>query len=1220
MLSGRIIPLSDKNSGKIRRWKQSFLPVLFLFPFISFLFAQESEIKFSRLTIEDGLSQNSVQCIVQDQAGFIWLGTTEGLNKYDGRSFISYLYEPDNPNSLSENNIRALYLDHSGILWIGTGDGFNRLDPATMEFTRLLYDPDDPRSICDDSIRCIHKDRQRVMWIGTEGGLSRFNPTSNRFENFIHQPDDPDSLSHNYVTSIYEDQIGTLWIGTLGGGLNILDRETGKFTRLKNDRKDPASLSDDAVHCVYQDRSGILWIGTENGLNQFKPDNKNFTRYFHKPGDPKSLSSGWIMVVFEDSSGAFWVGIEGGGLNRFDRATGEFTVYQARPENPSSLSDNRIYSLFEDRTGMLWIGTWNGGVSLLNRYSKRFVHYKNIQNDPNSLSDNIVYAIREDSFGLLWLGTSNGLNRYDKGSGHLTRYYHDPHNPFSISDNGIFSIVEDAAGDLWIGTRNGGLNRYLRDENRFIPFRHNSNDSNSLSYDAVWTLCIDHLGEIWAGTGGGGLNRFNPQSGKFIRYRHRGDDPFSLGHDFIAALLEDRSGAMWIGSEVGGLSRFDRETGHFQNYLHNDNDTSSLSHNYVMVILEDSLGAMWLGTGNGLNRFDRQTEKFLHFSMKDGLPNNTIYGLQEDDQGYLWISTNKGLSKFDPRALTFKNFDNKDGLQSNEFNAGAYYKSPKGELFFGGVNGFNSFFPDQIRDNPNIPPVVLTDFKVMNQAVPIGREMQGRIILQKCITYTDNLVLSHKDRVFSFEFSALNYMHPEKNKYAYIMENFEKEWTQAGTRNFVMYSNLPPGDFVFRVKGSNNDGLWNEEGISLHIKVTPPFWQTAWFRVVGIFTGLFFIIAVFQLRTKSIRRRNVELEQRVEARTIELQQEIKERRRVEKEIEKRQKYLESVLHGAPEAIVTVDADHHIIEWNPGAEKIFGYTRGEVLGKDLNNFVSRSEVWEEAMTLTQKALKGERVPPQETIRYRKDGVPRNVIVAGSPIRIGGELQGVVVVYSDITERIRAEESIKASLVEKEVLLKEIHHRVKNNMQIISSLLNLQSAHIKDQQALELFRESKDRVRSMALIHEKLYRSQDLARIDFKEYIHSLATSIFQSYKAEPTKINLDIRIKDIFLPVDKAVPCGLVMNELLSNCLKYAFPATWKGQAKIEIGLRKMNGNMIELMVKDNGIGLPQELNFRKTGSLGLHLVVILGEGQLEGEIDVERQKGTTFLLRFKSES
>ena len=789
-------------------------------------YAQKNEIKFERISIEDGLSQNGVNCILQDSQGFLWFGTGDGLNKYDGNNFLAiYRHDPDKPNTLSNSDIQVLYEDQSGILWIGTREGLNRLVPSDSEGSHLI------------------------------------------FMRYKHNPNNPNSLSHDYVTSIFEDSSGMLWIGTRGG-LNRLvpsDSEGSPpiFVRYKHNPIDSNSLCNNEVTSILEDQSGKLWIGTRNGLNMLVPSANEysppiFTRYLHNPDNPNSLSNSYVQSIYEDRSGILWIGIWGGGLSRFDPDKKTFTHFVNDPLDPQSLSDNGVYSIYEDRSGVLWVGTV-GGLNKFDKEKNKFKHWVNEPGNPNSLSSKRVFSIYEDRSGVLWVGTVSGLNRFDREQNNFTYWVNEPSNPDSLSYNYVASIYEDRSGVLWIGTSGGGLNRFDREKGQFMHWVNEPGNHKSLSSNYVRTIYEDRTGNLWIGTDGGGLNRFDQEKGQFTRWIHEPGDPYSLSNDRVRSIYEDQSGVLWIGTFGGGLNRFDRDKEQFTHWANEPGNPISLSSNDILSIYEDRTGNLWIGTWRGgLNRFNRKQETFERYREKDGLPNDVVYGILEDDHGNLWLSTNKGLSKFNPQTETFKNYDINDGLQSNEFNSGAYCKSRSGEMFFGGINGMNAFFPDKLEDNPHIPPIVITALKKFDEVVRTD------------ISDTEEFKFSYKDKYLSFEFAALDYRSPEKNQYAYMLEGFDQDWIYSGTRHFVSYTNLDPGEYIFRVKGSNNDGVWNEEGISVIITITPPFWQTWWFRVFAGFALIGIAFLMHKRRVRDIETQRKKLEVQVAARTKDI--------------------------------------------------------------------------------------------------------------------------------------------------------------------------------------------------------------------------------------------------------------------------------------------------------------------------------------------------------------
>lgn len=867
------------------------LSLIFLtFTLFSHLSGRANDIIFDRISTEHGLSQSSVLCILQDSKGFMWFGTQDGLNRYDGYRFTVYKNEPDNSNSLNWNYITCLYEDPSEkVLWIGTRNGgLNKLDLITETFTHYTSNPDVPESLSHNNVRSIYRDRSGKLWIGTLKGLNLFNPEKETFTVYQNDPGNLFSLSNDFVKVIYEDRSGVLWVGT-DFGLNKAaqnDSDSLNFVHFNNHPGSPNGLSSNNVKSIYQDRSGTLWVGTIDGLNRFEPETENFIRYKHRQDTPGSLSDNDVQVIFEDRTGTLWIGTYGG-LNRFEPARQSFTHFKYNPEDPNSLSHNNIKSIYEDRSKILWIGTLNRGLNRLDTQTKKFEFTKNEPGNPNSLSNNDVRSFYEDKSAQLWIGTDyGGLNKFDRKSNRFTHYRHDPTNPQSLSHNGVVAIQEDQSGVLWIAT-DFGLNRFHPETATFTRYHHQPGNPATLSSDYLIVMYEDRSGVLWIGTNTNGLNKYNRGSGTFTHYASQPDNPESLSHYGVRSIYEDRSGVLWIGTDAGGLNKFDRETETFTHYKNDPSNPNSLSNNVVFSIHEDRSGFLWIGTLAGLNRFDRANETFTHFTEKDGLPNNAVYGILGDDNGDLWLSTNRGLSKLilskAPPASTvntpadggskgkleFKNYDISDGVQGNEFNSGAYYKSRGGEMFFGGNNGFTNFYPDSIKDNPYVPEIVITDFQIYNKSVPVGTngEENGRPSLQKHISETREITLSYVSNVFSFEFAALHYSAPEKNQYAYKMEGFDKHWNYVGNKHEATYTNLDPGEYVLRVKGSNSDGVWNETGTSIKIIIMPPFWQTWWFRVVMILSTLMLAGILHKRRLAKIQAKKAALEIQVKEKT-----------------------------------------------------------------------------------------------------------------------------------------------------------------------------------------------------------------------------------------------------------------------------------------------------------------------------------------------------------------
>ena len=833
-----------------------------------------SDLKFTHLSLEDGLSQTAISSILQDSRGFMWFGTQDGLNRYDGYNFVVYRNDPDDLTSLGGNQIWAIVQDPAGFLWIGTQDGgLNKYNPDTDTFIRYRHDPGNPNSLKNNVIWSIWQDEAGLLWLYMDDGwLTQFDPDN---ETFTHYQQSLPAESYRLVSepynlkAIYQDRRGIFWLTNYEGGLASFNREMGRFTYFLHNPDDVATIGAGTVTDIYEDRAGNLWVSTsEGGLNLLDQESGQFTHFQHDPDDPYSLSDNSCSQVYQDRTGAYWVAT-GRGLNLFDPMTGQFVRYHKDPVNPYALSNDNIATIYEDRGGVLWFGT-SGGLNKLDPGTIQFTHYRNMPDNPNSLSTSYIYSIYEDEDGVLWVGGDDGvLNRFDRAKNQVTRYEPDVDDPHALNESwSVSAIYEDSTGEFWVGTFTGGLHTFDRETEQFQRYLHHPDEPRSIASDIILAIYEDSAGTLWIGTDGGGLNRFDRQTGEFHNYLPDPDDPNDLRPGTVRGIYEDQLGFLWLTSWSEGLTRFDPRTGQFVNYRHDPENPQSLSRGTTYVVHEDQAGALWVAGSGGLNKFDRETETFRHYTKKDGLPNSVIYAIMEDAFGNLWVSTNKGVSKFDPHAETFHNYNVFDGLQSDEFNQNAFFHSRSGEMFFGGINGLNAFYPEQITNNPYRPPVILTDLQLFNQPVAIGEDS----ILQTPIWDTEHITLNYDQDVFSFAFAALSYAAPEENRYRYKLEGFDEEWNEVDAkRRFATYTSLPSGDYVFRVQGANEDGVWNEEGVSLGIAITPPWWEMWWFRGAVVVTLLALVFTTYQWRMMSIHQHRLELERQIAERTAQLE-------------------------------------------------------------------------------------------------------------------------------------------------------------------------------------------------------------------------------------------------------------------------------------------------------------------------------------------------------------
>jgi ligand-binding sensor domain-containing protein/serine phosphatase RsbU (regulator of sigma subunit) len=838
-----------------------FLPLLAAAWLPGLASGSAATLDFERISLAQGLSQSIIEGAIQDRVGFLWFATEDGLNRYDGYRFAVLRNDADDPNSLSYNDLKCVVETRDGALWIGTFEGgLNRYDPRTGRFTRFRHDPGNPSSLAADSVRAILEDREGNLWIGTQGGgLDRLDRSSGRFEHHRPDPADPTALADGDIRVLHEDRAGTLWIGTAGGGLARWDPGRKIFVRYSANPSDPTALPHPWVQAIAEDRDGAFWIGTfGGGLVRFDRGTGRATRYPVDPRSPGALPDGKVTALVEDHEGALWVGTDGGGLARLDRERRRFDVFRNDPTNPHSLSTDRLFSLLEDRSRVLWIGTYGGGLDKLDLGTKKFVTVRRDPNDPRSLSHDIVWSVVEDPEGRIWVGTdSGGLNRIDRKTGEIRHYRHDPRDPTSLASDTVRYLYLDSLGNFWVATHGGGLDRFDPATGRFEHHRHDPADPGSIALDELRTVYEDRRGNLWVGTYGGGLDRLDRKSGRFFHLRHDPADPKSLPSDYLRVVFEDSRGELWVGTQGGGLAKFDRDRGTFTTYRTDPRDRTTIGSDFVFAVHESRRGDIWVATyGGGIALLDRKSGRFRRYTTRDGLPSNSVYGILEDDAGRLWMSTNAGLCRFEPATGSFHTFGARDGLQSDEFNGGSFFESRRGEMFFGGIHGFNSFFPSEIVLNAEPPPVVITDLQLFNRSVRPGEAISGPPLLARPIEYTDSIELAWGQDVVTFEFAALSFASPERNQYRYRLEGFSDEWIDARAgRRSATFTRLDPGNYVFAVQAANPDGAWNEKGVRLAVRVLPPFWATWWFRLLAIVAVLGSANLLWRRRTRAIRLR-----------------------------------------------------------------------------------------------------------------------------------------------------------------------------------------------------------------------------------------------------------------------------------------------------------------------------------------------------------------------------
>lgn len=811
-------------------------------------------VQFERLTTEQGLSNHFVITLMQDRRGYLWFGTATGLDMYDGYRFTNYKFDPRDTTSLTKNQVLTLWEDRDGLIWVGTSEGACRFDPRTETFTRLNRSPANPYAF--KYIQSFQEDKAGNLWVGGsfEGELRQIDRKTGTFSatNYADLLG-VDSSRTERLHQILKDKSGTLWVGSptglhrMHGSIRSPGQPTQvSFTHYRHNPADPRSLSQHYVSGLFEDHRGVLWVITADGvLHALDRPSGQFTRYPLDPTRRLVLYPLLVTSMAEDADGNLWIGTLQDGLFKFDAERQVLTRFSHDPTNPASIISNSVYSLLVDKSGILWAGT-SAGVIKLDPNRKPFGLYRHNPLDSHSLSQNNIGAILEDRQGIIWIGTSRGgLNAFNRSTGQFTRYQHDPAKPNSLRKNSVGAILEDRDGVLWVG--NGEtISRYERKQNAFVHYRlsHPFVATGPAGTD-IYTIFEDRQGLFWVGTTNGILS-FDRKTGRTVSYPYDPDNPNRISDWTALAIFEDRKGNLWIGPGSQALVRFNRKTGTFIHYKHDSRNRGSISSNTVPCIYEDSKDNLWFGTGEGgLCRFDHVTETFTTFTEQDGLAGNSVFSILEDNAGNLWLGTNKGLSKFSLTTHRFTNYSADEGLQGKMFTTlfveGAAFKGRDGTLYFGGTNGFNAFDPTKIRPNPHVPPVVITEFRLFDKPLP-GKQKAKEI------------VLDHDQNFFSFEFAALNYTNSQKNQYAYQLEDVDKDWVYSGSRRYASYTDLDPGTYTFRVKGSNNDGVWNEKGTSITVIIQPAWWQTFWFKSLLGLLAAGLLYGAYRYRINQLRR------------------------------------------------------------------------------------------------------------------------------------------------------------------------------------------------------------------------------------------------------------------------------------------------------------------------------------------------------------------------------
>jgi len=967
-----------------------------------FMDAQPKDIQFKHLTINDGLSYSWVNTITQDKFGFIWIGTDDGLNRYDGNNFRIYKNDRLDTNSIRSSTVTKIYEDSRGVLWIGTTNGVSIYDRQT---DRFIWDP----RFSNQRISSIVEDGDGSLWIVSPVNIYHLDVKTDNVATYTQN-----DITGGRMRVVRENRTliinrrGEVWIGSTSG-IHIYDKKKKLFIQVFHNEKNPNSLLSDNVRSLLEDHAGRIWIGTDAGLDLIdnvgiNPADYVFTHYKNN-NDPTSITGGLVRTLFEDDKQNLWIGTITGldllDLKTFNKGMNSFKHFRNDPNRQTSLSNNSIYSFFQDMQKNIWIGTFSRGINIVSSIPDKFITIVSEPGSENSLSNNQVNCFLEDG-NILWIGTEGGLNRYNRKDDTFKHYFHIPSDRKTISLNPIWSICKDRYGNLWIGTWGDGLNRFDYATETFEHYYNDPMDTNSISSNDVFSILEDRDGDLWIGTLGGGLNMFDRAKKRFVRLTTQNSGIYS---NLVTGIEELKNGDLWL-TNYTACVRFDKKKRSYEHFLHSDSDSTSISSNRIICNFEDSKGNIWIGTNAGLNLLNTTTGKFTCYQKANGLPDNVINSILEDNDGNLWIGTNNGLSKFInavnlPEKPEFKNYTYEDGLQGNGFAKRSCLKDKSGILYFGGPNGFSAFDPGKIIENSHIAPIVITDFEVLNKPMSIGE--RG---LRKDWPADDPLILSYKQSMFSISFAALDYISSKRNQYAYKLEGFDKDWNYIGAKRTATYTNLDPGKYIFRVKTSNNDNAWNEKGIALPIVITPPFWGTIWFRIllVVVVIGIIFWIYMWRMQAKDLAAQ----------------------KRMEAAITKERNLLRTVIDNIPDAIYVKDKECRKVIVNPADIRHLGCTsEAEVLGKTDFDIYPK-ELAEGFFADDQTVIQtGQPVLNREEYVPDENGQKRWLHSSKLPLRDEkGQIIGLVGVGRDITEHKHIEEERKRTEAEREQLIKEL----------------------------------------------------------------------------------------------------------------------------------------------------------------------------------------------------
>jgi signal transduction histidine kinase/ligand-binding sensor domain-containing protein len=833
--------------------------------------AQDLQLKFKHLEVDNGLSQGTITGILQDKMGFMWFATEMGIYRYDGAEFVNYRHDAADTGGLPSNYILKIFEDSYCILWLGTpGSGLCRFDRKREIFKNYTFNQANAHSISSNDIRCLFEDSHRNLWIGTSGGgLNMYDRKTDSFIRFYHDSASANDIGSNYITGIGEDKQGFLWLASSEGLITRYNTATQKGTFYSVYDRNLTDRTTTTFGHLYVDLQDNIWYCTENGLYFYDQKTREFTHFQKGPGN-KNLNENAVSDVTELGGGIFLIGTDHGGVNIYNQNTGTFTYHKNRRYDPSTISNDQIYTVYKSPEGVIWIGNYNGGINIYDPLIKKFSIDTDLPRAPGTdFSVGSVLSIAEDNQQNLWLGyDGQGIDVYNLKTHTIKHLTHNPGNINTISSDNVVDIFKSRNGDMWIGTYLEGLTKIDGITGKYTHYQFELKNKTGIGGTNVWSVCEGDDGIMWIGFMGDGVDRFDTRNNRFYHYTHNPADSHSLSDNSVYKVFRDRDGNIWVSTQ-NGLSLYDSNSDHFINYVSGNNVKSGIYGNCVYDIFQDAKGRLWVGTEQALNLYNPFTKGFEHFKLTEQAGGTAVLSITADNRDNLWISTNVGLIRFSTVDHSVRHYDEADGMLTDEFNYVSSLRCSDGRIFLGNKSGFNFFDPASIKDNSNIPPVYITALEVEGQTVD-PRSFPS--ITDKNISFTRSVKLNPRQSVFTIHFAALNFSNSHKNLYSYILEGFDKQWSKPSNKHEVSYTNLNPGRYTFKVKGSNNDFLWNPKVTTLEIIVLPPWWKSWWFRVLLYALLIILMVSIFYLRLHFYEKQKNKLTRLVSDRTLQLEE------------------------------------------------------------------------------------------------------------------------------------------------------------------------------------------------------------------------------------------------------------------------------------------------------------------------------------------------------------